>query len=407
MNDKLSSDLASLTIDRAAPARGGRGLRWVLILAGLGGLGWVGYDKGMAALRQNVLKAEIEVTEVHSVSPAQASIELTSTGYVVPQVVSRVGAKIPGRIVAVHVSEGERVDKGALLVELDAADRQARVRAAKARAAAAQARVATARANVAETLIQAERQRKLSSLGAAPAANADDLEARAAALREAVKAAEAEVAAADAEVKALQVDLTYLEVRAPIAGTVLSKPPEVGELIGNPEFDDKPLEIADFDSIRVETDIPEGRLHMVRPGSPCEIVLDAFPKKRYRGQAEEISPRVDRAKATVKVKVKFLDDTAGVLPDMSARVSFLEKPLEADKLAEPPRTVVPESAVVERNGAQVVFVVEEDHVRMSTVRLGSPFGGGLELLEGPPPGTKLVSRPSAELKDGQRVKEKT
>lgn len=407
MNDKLTSELASLKIDRSAPARSGRGLRILITLAVLGALGWFGYERGLAMLREKILKAEVQVTEVSSVSPAQASIELTSTGYVVPQVISKVGAKIAGRIVTVHVTEGQHVEKGELLVELDAADRQAQVRSAKARVASAQARVATARANVAETLMQAERQRKLSSLGAAPAANADDLDARATVLRETVKAAEAEVAASQAEVQALQVDLGYLEIRAPISGTIISKPPEAGELIGNGESNDKQLEIADFNSIRVETDIPEGRLHMVKSGSPCEIVLDAFPKQRYRGEAVEISPRVDRAKASVKVKVKFLDDATGVLPDMSARVSFLTEALQADKLAEPPRTVVPESAVVQRGGAKVVFVIEGDAVRMSTVKLGPPFGGGFELLDGPPPGTKLVSQPSAELKDGQRIKEKT
>jgi len=407
MNDKLTSELASLKIDRSAPVRSGRGLRILVTLAAVGALGWFGYERGLAMLRENIMKAEVQVTEVSSVSPAQASVELTSTGYVVPQVVSKVGAKISGRVSAVHVTEGQLVEKDALLVELDGADRQAQVRSAKARVASAQARVATARANVSETLIQAERQRKLSSVGAAPAANADDLEARAAALRESVKAAEAEVAAAQAEVQALQVDLTYMEIRAPITGTVMNKPPELGEMVGEGAPGSQPLEIADFRSIRVETDIPEGRLHMVKPGSPCEIVLDAFPKQRYRGEAVEISPRVDRAKASVKVKVKFLDDASGVLPDMSARVSFLTEALQADKLAEPPRTVVPESAVVERNGARVVFVVEGDSVRMSTVKLGPPFGGGFELLEGPPPGTKLVSEPSAELKDGQRIKEKT
>jgi RND family efflux transporter MFP subunit len=195
---------------------------------------------------------------------------------------------------------------------------------------------------------------------------------------------------------------------APITGTVLIKPPEVGELIGV-DFGtgDKTIELADFSTLLVETDIPEGRLHMVKVGSPCEIVLDAFPRKRFRGEAVEISPRVDRAKATVGVKVKFVDDTAGVLPDMSARVSFLSEALDAQAMQAEARHVVPAAALAERGGAKVVFVVEEDRVRMQNVSLGEAIGNGFELTEGPSPGTRLVRNPPPTLSDGQKIKEKS
>ena len=64
----------------------------------------------------------------------------------------------------------------------------------------------------------------------------------------------------------------------------------------------------------VETDVPEQRLHLVQIGRPAEIVLDAFPDRRYRGKAIEIVPRVNRAKATATVKVTFVDPSEGVLP---------------------------------------------------------------------------------------------
>ena len=83
------------------------------------------------------------------------------------------------------------------------------------------------------------------------------------------------------------------------------------------------VEIADFTTLMVETDVPEQRLHQVKMGGPAEIVLDAFPNRRYRGKAVEVTPKVNRAKATVTVKVAFVDENEGVLPDMAARVSFL------------------------------------------------------------------------------------
>jgi RND family efflux transporter MFP subunit len=409
VSDQLSSDLASLKIDRAAGAASRRGFpRGVLWLVVLAVLGYVVYAQGVPFLKAQVFRPEVELTEVSTHSPMQAAIELTSTGYVEPQVVSRVSPKVPGRVAFVHVREGQQVKAGDLLLELEHADREAAIQSARMRAAAAQARVATARANLAETQQQARRQRQLAQQGVAPAASADDLELRVASLEQAARASEAEVKASEAEVGALKVDLQYMRVYAPIDGKVLGKPPEVGELVGTDigGASDKVIELADFASLMVETDIPEGRLHMVKVGSPCEIALDAFPGRRYRGQAMEISPRVNRAKATVGVKVKFVDPATDVLPDMSARVSFLTAALDEAALKAKAKNVVPGSAVVDRAGAKVVFVLEEEAVRMRNVTLGPKLGDGYELIDGPPPGARLVARPPDTLADGQRVKER-
>src|SRR5688500_14598440 len=99
MSDQLSSDLASLRIDRGGPSRGtsptsgrppsgggGRGVAraagWVLAAALVLGGGWVAWQKGRRWAEAQFFKVEVDVTEVASVSPVQASVELTSTGYV-------------------------------------------------------------------------------------------------------------------------------------------------------------------------------------------------------------------------------------------------------------------------------------------------------------------------------------
>jgi RND family efflux transporter MFP subunit len=406
--DQLSSDLASLKIDRGSEPRTGAGVRAVIWLVVIGAGGYAAYHFGLPLLQSRLGKTEVRVTEVSTYLPSQAAVELTSSGYVEPQLVSRVGSKIPGRVARVHVREGDRVEKGALLIELEQADREAAIQSARMQVAAAVARVATANATLAETRQQAARQRQLAQSGVAPSANADDLEARAASLAEAAKATQAEVKAAEAEVEAMRVGLQYMRIVAPIDGTVINKPPEVGEQIGAElgTVSDKMIELADFASLMVETDIPEGRLHMVKLGSPCEITLDAFPSRRYRGQAVEVSSRVNRAKATVGVKVKFIDSADGVLPDMSARVSFLNAPLDAAAMNVKPKAIVPASALADRAGAKVVFVLDENKVHIHNVTLGEKLGGGYELLNGPDVGTRLVAGPDASLVDGQRVKEK-
>ena len=165
--------------------------------------------------------------------------------------------------------------------------------------------------------------------------------------------------------------------------------------------------LADFASIVVESDVPEGRLHLVAKGRPCEIVLDAYPEKRWRGEVVEVSPQLNRAKATATVKVRFLDRDDTVLPEMAARVSFLDAPLDVAKLKDPPKTIVPGTAIAERAGAKIVFVVDGGKVRLTPVTLGKPFGDGFELASGPAPGTKLVVSPPATLEDGQTIKERS
>lgn len=404
-SDRLTSDLESLRIHRDAspPRRGPKIVAGLLVLAGLVGAAWT-FGKPWA--EGKIFKTEVEITEIALVSPAHARIELTSTGYVVPQVQSKVGARIFARIAEVAVREGQRVAAGDLLIRLDDSDVKAQLVAARQQALAARARAENARASLVEIEQQARRERALADKGAAPPAVAEDLEIRARALREAVKAADAEVKAAQARVETLEANLQDTRILAPIDGVIVTRPPEAGEVVG-PQ-NGPILTVADFSTLAVETDVPEARLHLVQIGQPAEIGLDAFPGRRYRGQVLEISPRVDRSKATVTVKVKFVDGAEGVLPDMSARVSFLEgEALDAQSVKEPTQVVVPGGAVTERAGAKVVFVVEGDRARMVPIQLGPPFGTGFVLESGPSPGTRVVKNPPPGLADGQKIKEKS
>jgi HlyD family secretion protein len=404
--DDLTSDLASLRIDRdpRPPSSARRTLRWAVALAVVGAGAVAGWHLGMPLVEAKLFKTEVGVTEIALVSPVQAQIELTSTGYVVPQVEVDVSSKLVGRVERASIREGSKVKSGQVLFELDASDQRVLVASAQARVAAARARAAAARAQLAEVVQQHDRERRLAETGAIAAATADDLAARARSLEEQARATEADVKASEAEVNALSTNLANSTIRAPIDGTVVTKPLQTGDVVtaGTPM-----AKIADFSSIVVETDVAESRLHLVRPGRPCEIVLDAYPDKRWRGEVVEVSPQLNRAKATAMAKVRFLEPDDTVLPEMAARVSFLNAPLDQAKLSEPPKKIVPGGAVADRAGAKVVFVLDGDHARMVPVTLGGAFGGGFELVNGPAPGTKIVSEPPATLGDGQAIKERS
>ncbi|MBX3231234.1 MAG: efflux RND transporter periplasmic adaptor subunit [Labilithrix sp.] len=406
MADQLSSDLASLRINRDAPSPPSAVRKLVLPLVVVAAVGTVGFF-GWQRVQGQLFKTEVRTTEVAMISPSQADVQVTATGYVIPQVTSKVGSKLPGRLAKVLVKEGDTVKEGDVIAQLEDTDQRSALAATSSRVGVAKARSSTARAQLNELNLQIEREEALVKSGAVGKANLDDMKARQASLREAVSAAEAETTAAQADVGTVGVGLKDRIIVAPISGRVVTKPATPGSFvggIGNPE----PIaELVDFTSLMVEADVPEPRLHLVKMGSPCEIILDAYPNKRYRCEAASLGQRVNRSKATVMVKVKFdpNDDIEGVLPEMSARVSFLSQKITDAAKDEKPKKVVASDAIVERNGQKVVFAVAEGKLHAIPVKVGGAVGSSVELLDGPPQGTKVVSKPTGETADGQRIKE--
>jgi RND family efflux transporter MFP subunit len=160
--------------------------------------------------------------------------------------------------------------------------------------------------------------------------------------------------------------------------------------------------IADMSSLQVEVDVSESNIEKVKVGEPCEIQLDALPESRFRGKVHMIVPTADRTKATVLVKVAFLDRDKRVLPEMSAKVAFLERPVAAAE--EKPRTVVNPSAVLTKGGKKVVFVVKDDRAVETPVELGPPLGDMAEVKGGVKVGEKVVLKPSPKFRSNAKIK---
>lgn len=404
MNDQLASELASLRIDRSE-RRGTSSIPWrtllgVVAVAGVG----AAVAASWSTITGTLFKPEVAVTEVVSLAPSQAAVDLTATGYVVPLVVAKVGSKVTARISKSTLREGDVVKAGQVLFELDPRDERSQVATASARVLAARARSETARANVAEVEVQLQREKKLAESGASARSRVEDLESRVAVLRQMVRAADAEAVALGAETAALGRNLDNFVIKAPIDGTVVTRPAVVGDVAtSNLTL----VELADFGSLVVEVDVPEARLGFVKPKTPCEVVLDSAPTERLRGEVVEVAPKLNRSKATAVVRVKVLQPPERYFPEMAARVSFLSKALDEAALKAAPKRIVPAAAIVDRNGGKMVYVVADGRVRLASVKLGPAVGGGFELLEGPNPGARLVSSPPAELADGAAVKEQS
>jgi len=363
-------------------------------------------------LAPRIFVPEVETTAVSLVSPAQAQQLLVATGYVVPQRQANISPRIGGRVAKLFVEDGTVVKKGQLLAVLEDADFKAQVLQAKADVAAAKAREKRAEADLFEAQHAYDREKMVQSKGVSTPAALDQVTARLAGAKAQLEASRSETEAANARVEVARVNLANCYVRAPFDGRITQKLTDIGEIVfgalsagtgGRGGI----ASLADFSTLQVEADVSESQVAKLAPGTPAEIVLDAFPDRRYRGRVAEVRPRVDRAKATVTVKVAFVDEPRDVLPDMGAKVTFLTKELDAAQAKAAPVAAVQSDAVVEQGENKVVWVVGgNDEVRIAPVVTGVAMGGLVALRQGPPAGTKVVRRPNGDLRPGMRVKEK-
>jgi len=345
------------------------------------------------------------VVTVSQAYPSQAHTLLNATGYVVAQRKAAVASKATGRLEWLNVREGSKVKAGEVLARLESNDVTAQMRQAAAGVRLAQANLEQGEAEMRDAVRALERSRDLLAQKFVSPAAHDAVVARHDKARAAISGYQAAVAVAQANLRATEVAVEQTLIRAPFDGVVLTKNANVGDVItpfssalGSQAA---VVTMADMSTLEVEADVSEANLARVRLEQPCEIQLDALPDQRFRGIVHRTVPTVDRAKATVMVKVRFVDGDPRILPEMSAKVAFLEREMPQDQRGA--RTVVQRAAIVERGGSSVVYVVKDGKASPVAVRTGMKIGDLVEVTGGVAAGDKVVLRPGEKLRDGARV----
>ena len=397
-------DLTGLTIDKTAPSY--RPARWrkragwwvtaavVLLLAALA-------VKGVFTP-----KVEVETATVSQLYPSQSFTLLNASGYVVAQRKAAVASKTTGRLEWLGVEEGNRVRTGEIIARLENLDTKAARDQATANLASVRSALEQAQAELKDAELAFNRQKELLAQGIVAQADFDTAEARYRKARGGAAAAASAIAAAQAALRGADVAVEYTLIRAPFDAVVLTKNADVGDIItpigAAASAKAAVVTIADMGSLQVEADVSESNLEKIRVGQPCEIQLDAFPEARFAGALHMIVPTADRSKATVLVKVRFLRADSRILPEMSAKVAFLQREVREDE--KKPRTAVNPAALLSRNGKKVVFLVKGDRVVETPVTAGSRIGDMVEILSGVSAGDKVALKPLEKLKDGARIK---
>jgi len=387
-------ELARLRIDRdavalreAPPWRGyllTGGLVLVFIL-----LAWTGWRLTLGATPQ------VQVAFAERTAPGAASAAgavLTGSGYVVTgeRYVS-LGVRVPSRIERYLVEEGQRVEKGQALVQLDPRQYDAML-------AQARANLVRAKADLELRKKELARSQQLVQRGVLSQADLDVKENQ-------LKVAEAEVAQIEAAIDRARVDLDDTVIRAPTAGIILEKFKEVGEIAvpGGFAGSGELIRMANLEDLRAEVDVNESDLSRVKLGQPAEVAPDAYNDRRYKARVVKLYPQINRQKGTLKVEVHIEDPDEWLRPDMSVRITFLQELEKAADGGELAQVLAPREAVRKEGGAQFAWVVTEGRLRKQELETAGERGANVVVSKGLAGGEALVIGPAEGLKQGQRV----
>jgi len=421
-----AGDLSRLRIDRDAPPR----RRWVLWLgltllaASLASL----YPRARAYLAERNAP-EVDVTRATQMITAPGGSTdlpvLVATGYVVARRSSEVGVKTGGRLARLAFEEGTRVRKGEIIAQIEHAEIDAQLEAARRQVAEAEAQLVQSHATRDEDLRSLERQRALAREGITTDAALTAAQAAAAVSTARVNSAEAAIASARARVRVTEEAIENANVRAPFDGVVIKKRAEVGETVspfgvaGQAAREGGAIAtLADLSELEVQTEVSENSVAKLTPAMAAEVKLQAYQDRVYKGRLRQIFPSADRAKSIVEVRVSIFDADHLVKPEMTTSVTFQER-RAAEKQTAGSRTtdaapsapsapviLLPKRTVTAQGGQSIVWVVNNGTVARRAITLGADRLDQVEVKSGVVPGEVVVVNPPAGLIDRGPVRVK-
>lgn len=393
--------LGKLRIDRNGPTKRNRPA-WMApivglaVVAALAAGAWTFMHK--EAVPPNVATAIVEGPASATKGGSGASV-LDASGYVIARRQATVSAKVTGKVMEVLIEEGMQVEEGQVLARLDDSIPRGEYELSEARLEAAQASLQELDTQLQQARLDERRAADLVDRELVSAAEAD----RTRLLRQGVEArqarARADIRVSKSALAVQQRMLDDLTIRAPFRGVIVAKAAQPGEMIS-------PISagggftrtgigtIVDMDSLEVEVDVNEAYINRVQPEQPVTVVLNAYPQLQIKGGVIAIIPTADRNKATVRVRIGFVERDDRVLPDMGVKVSFLESTVSLQKAAGDAAVLLPrlETACLRGSGTdRYVLVVKPDNtLEQRSVRVGDAVGSQTQIAAGLVAGERVL-----------------
>lgn len=392
------ADLSSLRIQRESrDPEGDRRKRKtfrsiVVYLIGIGAfVGLIFLLKGI--LFPSLITVEVTTAELRS--PSEAQSLLSGSGYVVAQQKAAVASKATGQLIALYVKEGDAVKANQVLAKLQDNDIRAQV-------SEAEAQLSLSVADSTEAKHQLDRQKSLRTTSSISQAEVERAES-------AYQRVLASIQMALARLQSAKVALENTLIRAPFDGTVLTKNADVGEMVApfaaGASAKAAVVTIANLQSLQLEADVSESNIEKIQLNGRCDIRLDAYPTQSYPGYVASIIPTADRSKGAVKVKIGFVEYDSRILPEMSAKVTFLKAASDSVTF-QPAVLTVPESAVIQKSGNDIVYRVIDGKAVETVIQKGTTFFGFVEVRSGLSKGEQVIQQVSDKIKNRIRVETK-
>jgi RND family efflux transporter MFP subunit len=318
-----------------------------------------------------VITAPVQVRDLES--------RLHAVGRLVSESAPVLAAEVDARVTAVRVDEGETVEAGSVLVELD----DTRFALARREALAA---IEGLKVSIANEQRRVTRYRDLTTTSALSQERLDDAEAKLSADRAALTAAEARLAIAEDR-------LSKTRLRAPFDAVVERRYVSTGDYARTGE---PLLSLVDTLSLRAELPFPETLAHRLRIGQPVRLESPVAPGLQIEAAVDAIRPQVGSLNRAV-VAIARVRNPGRWRPEASVEASVV-----VDR--RPSSLVVPSVALVDRPSGRVVYVLDgPDRVRQQVVAEGERLNGITEIVSGLEAGQVVVSEGAHYLSDGALV----
>ncbi len=335
---------------------------------------------------------------------------LNASGYVVARRRATVSSESTGKVAEIHIEEGQRVRKGELLARLDAANIKAGLNLAAAQVASTKSALEETKVLLADARKTLSRTEHLVRSQVATQAQLDGDQAATDALAARLSRQQEELIVAERQVDVWRRQLEDTEIRAPFDGVVVSKDAQPGEMISPVSagggFTRTGIgTLVDMSSLEIEIDVNESYINRVSEHQQVVATLDAYPDWPIAASVLAIIPTADRQKSTVRVRIAIETLDPRILPDMGVKVAFRD--VEGVDAVAPSGVTVPQTALRQDRGQDVVFVLGGNRLERRAVTRGVAMGQEITLSAGLQPGEKVMVEGPADASDGMLVKEES
>ncbi|KRE09887.1 hypothetical protein ASE63_05080 [Bosea sp. Root381] len=343
---------------------------YLLLVVALAGGGYYGYRH----FKQGSVPAQAAVTtgktpgvpvEVARIERATVKEEVEALGTLAADEAVVIAPEIAGRVTALGFREGERVEKGQLLVKLDTAILDAELKQLQADLSLARD---TFQRN--QSLVQ-----------------------RGAGTQVALEQAIAQLASSEAKVQLAQAKLAQSAIMAPFSGVVGLRAVSVGDYVS---VGKQLITLTSMDPIKIDFRVPEMFLAKVKVGQPVHLKVDAVPGKDFEGKIFAVDPAVDINGRAIRLRATVPNGDHALKPGLFARINIVVDQREN-------ALVVPESAVVPDGLGKMVYIVEDGKAKRVPVELGKRLPGKVEIVKGLTPQMQVVSSGQMRLREGSVV----